>query len=1532
MMGDWGYGPGFGWFGMLSGWVPPLPFWALIVWAILAFVRRMTGGGTVEKGEAPRKLSRNATWKAGYLGKSPKETERALDVQVQGRSAPKPWRVPLLFSGTFGGRSSLNRSASSVILKQCLNWVIGATRVRGRSIRIGCLRVMAGLGQRTALKMIGAKKAVSVLMLPLLAFHLSGIPLLVSGVPYAFADALPESAPSPGAEAPKEVLQVLSAGDVPDSGPTDGRASGKDVKTDSQEAESKPSPISDPTATETGGIGPVPDIPEKIGASEDGPDALPERDGASEADPVFGGGESGKTGDRTTGPVSESGVTELGGRKDGALVEGADLGTAYRASSEEADVEPPFLIGFVSATPDGFYGPGAEVDLAALYDEPVGAGSFLIVLLNNGVSVVLDRIDGVSVSGTYAIGPTGSGQDAADLGVEGIVTQEVSDLSGNRQDGTDMPSSAIADAREIAVDTTGPTLDIVSPLGGSSVSETTPILFDYADSAPECSVDGFHWTACESGATTFGDIPEFGSLPQGAFAFTVRDTDGSGNVGSDRESGVVKDSGSPAFSSVSPVDGAHINDVFSGSAIAYTLSEAVVSGTVTMTRTGGVADEVARSCSLTGGALAAGRHTLDLSDTSDGCAVAQTLVDGAVYRFDFDAADASGNAAPTVSRFNVRFDATAPDLSEGVLAVEGHTGLGGRFKKGDAVTVRWTDASGDAASVAVDFSEFGGGAAVPAAEYSGVWSASLVLPDDTVLYGRNVRVTASDAAGNVASSSFGPYDVDTSVPSGATASVPSLSNGSFVVAWSGGSDAPSGTSGHYRILYKDHPSGSWSVWLEDTADTSGMFGLDGEPAVPVSGRTYFFEALVRDDAGNWEEASGGSGEASVLFDSDAPGDPVVTAYDDPGKARSLRSGSWYGFPAPYFEWPGVEDMPSLSGLAGSGISGYHVYFGTDAAADPETSGTWRSAPNYAVVSPMVSGASYYLRIRTRDRAGNVSATRTVFVYRYDAVAPGLPRSVVGWSDDLRSTALTSGVWYRYARPYFAWSVPVDGPDGPSAGLWRYYRSFATDPSADPSDIVSAPSFVPGPLDLTGSYYLRFRTADASNADADPSAAGNVSYAATAFTYRFDGRPPSVSVDSIAPAYRGGSLSYLRGDVTVSGVASDGDGSGVSRTLVRIRDTSAGDYWNGSSWTADTGVWLEAAGSERWAYPIDGLDLSGREGHVLAFQAKAYDAAEGGPDGGNAGVSAPLTAVVDTSAPAFGPGATAPSGTTGDRFLFLQNVFDSGSGINGRDGWVRVEYWFGDGPRWTADLRHIGGSLYGAAVSLPSGRTDALRYLFKARDNALNGEAASPVFEASVRDNDRPEVEVVRVDTPPGAGSRTRFEAEAFDDVGIDGVFLRYRYGNGPWRSKRMERVSGSGRYAVETEPEAGFSGTATYFVVAKDASGNFGSDGRRGGYRKFSVMRDVSGPIEPFQPVSGVFSGESGPSASPGSVAGASDEGSDGGQEPESRPTHDPEVAPSGPAGKGKAASSGEAAIRQAPGFFEVVADFWKDLWMRLFG
>jgi hypothetical protein len=110
----------------------------------------------------------------------------------------------------------------------------------------------------------------------------------------------------------------------------------------------------------------------------------------------------------------------------------------------------------------------------------------------------------------------------------------------------------------------------------------------------------------------------------------------------------------------------------------------------------------------------------------------------------------SSSANPTLV-----VDYLAPTVTDANISIAGATGTGGIYKIGDTVTATWNNTAGGdnnadvISGVTVDFSAFGGGAAVSASNNSGTYTASYVIAAGSVDgINKNVSVTATDSAGN----------------------------------------------------------------------------------------------------------------------------------------------------------------------------------------------------------------------------------------------------------------------------------------------------------------------------------------------------------------------------------------------------------------------------------------------------------------------------------------------------------------------------------------------------------------------------------------------------------------------------------------------------------------------------------------------------------------------------------------------------------------------------------------------------------------
>lgn len=165
--------------------------------------------------------------------------------------------------------------------------------------------------------------------------------------------------------------------------------------------------------------------------------------------------------------------------------------------------------------------------------------------------------------------------------------------------------------------------------------------------------------------------------------------------------------------------------------------------------------------------------------------------------------------------------------------------------------------------------------------------------------------------------------------------------------------------------------------------------------------------------------SGVVSDYSVSYYTDAttPTNPSsISAYSTSTQAAALTTNNWYNHSSPYFSWPAAEISGGATDTStGSGVSGYYVYFGTDASADASVSGSLQSTTAYTAGS-LTSGETYYLRVKTADNAGNTASTNwAAFTYRYDNVVPDNPTTV---------TANPSG--YTATNSFaFSWSGATD---------------------------------------------------------------------------------------------------------------------------------------------------------------------------------------------------------------------------------------------------------------------------------------------------------------------------------------------------------------------------------------------------------------------------------------------------------------------------------------------------------------------------
>jgi len=327
---------------------------------------------------------------------------------------------------------------------------------------------------------------------------------------------------------------------------------------------------------------------------------------------------------------------------------------------------------------------------------------------------------------------------------------------------------------------------------------------------------------------------------------------------------------------------------------------------------------------------------------------------------------------------------------------------------------------------------------------------------------------------------------------------------------------------------------SWTASADTIPDTVGETNTTGATSPPLGdGNNWHFHVRTKDQAGNWNPDAAHKGPFRI--DTNAPSNPTTSA-ETHGAPRDTWQSS---IDDPDFTWSGASDGE------GSGIAGYHVYWGTDPSG---TSTIWTTNARYdppavstpgADLSPQPANAgsdpslsgphTYYLRVQTKDHVGHASPWKTLFTFKYDGSAPTNPTSC---DED---HGAPQGTWQNSIDdPAFTWSGATDGT---GSGIDGYHVYWGTDPAGTNGIWTTDPNYDPPPVPDPSVHYLRVATQD--HAD-------NSSPWKTLFTFKYDAAPPSNPTTLWSSSHTVGAWSPDNTiDMAWSG-ASDGEGSGVTR--------------------------------------------------------------------------------------------------------------------------------------------------------------------------------------------------------------------------------------------------------------------------------------------------------------------------------------------------------------------------------------------------
>ena len=339
---------------------------------------------------------------------------------------------------------------------------------------------------------------------------------------------------------------------------------------------------------------------------------------------------------------------------------------------------------------------------------------------------------------------------------------------------TNGTATTTSDSTNATVDNIRPTVTINQASGQSDPTSSSPINFTAVFSE---AVTGFDASNDLSLSGTAGATTSVISGGTSTYNVAVSGMTGSGTVIATIAAGGFNNTVIDDVGNTSVVSTSTDNTVtYNAPVVPPTVTDANISISGA-TGTGGafkIGDTVTATWNNTaGGDNNAGITgvTVNFSQFGGGAAVAATNNNGiwtATYTIVAGSIDltnrnvsvtaSNGNSTTTSDSTNATVDNIAPTVTDPFISISGGTGTGGAFKIGDTATATWNNTAGGQnnsdtiSAVTVDFTQFGGGAAVSATNSSGTWTATYAIVAGSIngVANRNVLVTVTDNAGNPA--------------------------------------------------------------------------------------------------------------------------------------------------------------------------------------------------------------------------------------------------------------------------------------------------------------------------------------------------------------------------------------------------------------------------------------------------------------------------------------------------------------------------------------------------------------------------------------------------------------------------------------------------------------------------------------------------------------------------------------------------------------------------------------------------------------
>ena len=363
------------------------------------------------------------------------------------------------------------------------------------------------------------------------------------------------------------------------------------------------------------------------------------------------------------------------------------------------------------------------------------------------------------------------------------------------------------------------------------------------------------------------------------------------------------------------------------------------------------------------------------------------------------ATDTAGNSTFQADTADVTVDNVAPALTAGAIAVSGQTGNPSNsiFKIGDTVTVSWDNTAGGdnnadtISSVTVDFSDFGGGAAVAASNSSGTWTATFLYADGATAgstYG--VATTITDNAGNVTTTNDDQQlsldNVETPDPSGVLLDTAD-NTGSTSDALTSETKPTIGGTAQANATIDIFVNGT--VVGQTTADGSGVWSYTFVSNLAEGANSI--TSTATDAVGNTSEASAAYVVTIDTTPPSQPAAPALEAASDTGVTSDLLT---------------FDTTPELSGSAEAN-SAVEIFVGgvSKGTVQADVNGDW----SFTLLDGSLSQGSNAITVTSTDAAGNASSASSALTIVLDTVLPTIAITDPLMGDNLFNAAEANAV-------------------------------------------------------------------------------------------------------------------------------------------------------------------------------------------------------------------------------------------------------------------------------------------------------------------------------------------------------------------------------------------------------------------------------------------------------------------------------------------------------------------------------------------